>query len=216
MMPHTECLLGNLVLGIVEGRGDSEDLVDFLLVHAALLGQVGLTVEDVVGPTIGGFGDQLEFLLQVCQGLRVIFFERLELFFQSNSFFGNLAQALKLLGTIAVFVFTSTLGISQLGGGFLDGCLELFNSVEGVLMLNLHHAILLGGEGPKVVGSTNLFLVNKAIVDQSVVDIRHTVLRTRFYVSEMGRHWETLVGDRRCTVRLPLSHSVSLVLTCLC
>jgi hypothetical protein len=38
-------------------------------------------------------------------------------------------------------------------------------------MLHLHDTVFFGRKGPKVVGSSNLFLVDEGIIDQSLVDV---------------------------------------------
>ena len=59
-------------LGIVEGVADAQEAVGLLAGHAALLGQVRLAVEDVVGPALGGLVHELELVVEVGQGLGVV------------------------------------------------------------------------------------------------------------------------------------------------
>jgi hypothetical protein len=42
-------------------------------------------------------------------------------------------------------------------------------------VLQLHDAILLGGKGPKVVGVSNLFLVDESIVNERHVNVDNAV-----------------------------------------
>jgi hypothetical protein len=155
----------------VKGAGNPESLASALLVHSPFLGQVRLAVEDVIRPAVGTFRRQFEFLFQVCQGLRIIFLESLHLLLQGLTFLSVFAQAEQLGGALAVVSFTPTLGVGQTSRRFLDRGTHLVHIFHVLLMLHLHDAVFFGWKGPKVVGSSNLFLVDEGIVDQRLVDV---------------------------------------------
>lgn len=73
LSPHYLLHLGHL--GIVKGVADAQEAVGLLAGHAALLGQVRLAVEDVVGPALGGLVHELELVVEVGQGLGVVLLE---------------------------------------------------------------------------------------------------------------------------------------------
>jgi hypothetical protein len=155
----------------VKGAGNPESLASTLLIHAPFLGQVRLAIEDIIRPAVGTFRRQFEFLFQICQGLRIIFLESFHLLLQGLTFLSVFAQAEQLGGTLAVVSFATALGVGQTSRGFLDRGPHLVQRLYVLLMLHLHDTVFFGRKGPKVVGSSNLFLVDEGIIDQSLVDV---------------------------------------------
>jgi hypothetical protein len=160
----------------VKGTGNAKSLASTLLVHAPFLGQVRLAVEDVIRPAVGTLHRQLEFLFQVRQGLRIIFLESLHLLLQGLAFLSVFAQAEQLGGALAVISFTTALGVGQFSRSFLDRCPHAVQRLHVVLMLDLHDTVFFRWKGPKVVGSSNLFLVDEGIINQRLVNVSNAVV----------------------------------------
>jgi hypothetical protein len=159
----------------VKGTSNPESLASALRVHAPFLGQVRLAVEDIIRPAVRTFRRQLEFLFQVRQGLRIVFLESFHLLLQGLTFLSIFAQAEQLGGALAVVSFTTALGVGQTSRRFLDRCPHLVHRLNVLLMLHLHDTVFFGWKRPKVVGSSNLFLVDEGIVDKRLVDIGNAV-----------------------------------------
>jgi hypothetical protein len=172
----------------VKGAGNPESLASALVVHASLLSKVRLAVEDIIRPAVGTFRRQLEFLFQVRQGLRIIFLESLDLLLQGLTFLSVFAQAEQLGGALAVVSFTTALGVGQTSRRLLDRCSHLVHGLHVLLMLHLHDTVFFGWKGPKVVGPSNLFLVDEGIVDERLVDVGNAVR-----ISVMERQCRSLV-----------------------
>ena len=169
--PSSPSLLHLGHLGIVKGVADAQEAVGLLAGHAALLGQVRLAVEDVVGPALGGLVHELELVVEVGQGLGVVLLEPGQLLGGGLGLGGQLVEAPELVGTRLALLLPTALGVGQLGLGLGDGGTDLLDGGEVLLVLELEEAVLLAGEGPEVVGPADLGLVDEAVVYQGLVDV---------------------------------------------
>jgi hypothetical protein len=70
---------------------------------------------------------------------------------------------------------TNALEVDQTSRRFLDRCPHVVQSLHVLLILDLQETIFFGWKGPKVVGSSNLFLVNEGIIDQRLVNVGNAV-----------------------------------------
>ena len=169
LSPHYLLHLGHL--GIVKGVADAQEAVGLLAGHAALLGQVRLAVEDVVGPALGGLVHELELVVEVGQGLGVVLLEPGQLLGGGLGLLGEGVELPELFGARLALLLPTALGVGQLGLGLGDGGADLLDGGEVLLVLELEEAVLLAGEGPEVVGPAALGLVDEAIVYQGLVDV---------------------------------------------
>ena len=110
-------------------------------------------------------------MVEVGQGLGVVLLELGQLLGGGLGLLGEGVELLEFVLAIVSLLLSAALGVGQLGLGLGDDGTDLVDGGEVLLVLELEETVLLAGEGPEVVGTTDLGLVDEAVVHQGLVDV---------------------------------------------
>ena len=196
---ETHCIL-SLTLTI-KSRRNAQNLDRFLLVHASLLDKICLAVEDIVRPSIRGILDQLQFLLQIRQSLRVVFLQCFVLHLQRGMLLGQFRQARQFDNTVAALILATAFRIREFRRRDHRLLFQDDNIAECCLVLKLQHAVLFGWKRPEIVAAANFVLVDESIVNESLIDIQDTVLVDEQWVSANVENGRCGMNCLKCSIQ---------------